>query len=227
MNIKEKMKSYSFWVSLTSAVVLVVKLIGQKYGLVIDDGFISDLVTSLCGILVILGIIVLPAKKDNKEEKTKTNLTKLENENCVNDNVLNSVSNQLQEEIDNIISKNFSEEPKTEEHNEDIEKIESDSEPIAETNCNAKNEEFEEHKESPELLENDNGCSILENSIDESSTEDGFSEREVETVQNTNNESTKTLIAEEKLRAIFENPDKLEALNQILSNFLENKNHNE
>lgn len=47
MNIKEKMKSYSFWVSLTSAVVLVVKLVGQKYGLVIDDGFISDLVTSL------------------------------------------------------------------------------------------------------------------------------------------------------------------------------------
>lgn len=227
MNIKEKMKSYSFWVSLTSAVVLVVKLIGQKYGFVIDDGFISDLVTSLCGILVILGIIVLPAKKDNKEEKTKTNLTKSENENCVNDNVLNSVSNQLQEEIDNIISRNFSEEPKTKKLNEDIEKIEPNSEPIAETNCNAKNEEFEEHKENPELLENDNGCSILKNSIDVPSTEDGFSEREEETVPNTNNESTKTLIAEEKLRAIFENPDKLEALNQILSNFLENKNHNE
>ena len=226
MNIKEKMKSYSFWVSLTSAVVLVVKLIGQKYGLVIDDGFISDLVTSLCGILVILGIIVLPAKKDNKEEKTKTNLIKSENENYTNDNVLNSVSNQLQEEIDNIISRNFSEEPKAEE-NEDVEKIEPNSEPIAETNCNAKNEEFEEHKENPELLENDNGCSILENSVDVPSTENGFSEREEETVPNTNNESTKTLIAEEKLRAIFENPDKLEALNQILSNFLENKNHNE
>lgn len=227
MNIKEKMKSYSFWVSLTSAVVLVVKLIGQKYGLVIDDGFISDLVTSLCGILVILGIIVLPAKKDNKEEKTKTNLTKSENENYANDNVLNSVSNQLQEEIDNIISRNFSEKPKTEEHNDDIEKIEPNSEPIAETNYNTLNEEFEEHKENPEFLENDNGCSVLENSIDTPSTENGFSEREEENVPNTNSESTKTLIAEEKLKAIFENPDKLEALNQILSNFLENKNHNE
>lgn len=73
MNIKEKMKSYSFWMSLTSAVILVINLIGQKYGFVIDDGFISDLVTSLCGVFVILGIIVLPTNKNTSETKTITN----------------------------------------------------------------------------------------------------------------------------------------------------------
>lgn len=73
MNIKEKMKSYSFWMSLTSAVILVIKLIGQKYGFVIDDGFISDLVTSLCGVFVILGIIVLPTNKNTSQSKNITN----------------------------------------------------------------------------------------------------------------------------------------------------------
>ncbi len=60
MKLKDRAKTYSFWVSLASAIILIIKLIGQKYGLNIDENFISDLVTTICGLLVILGIIVVP-----------------------------------------------------------------------------------------------------------------------------------------------------------------------
>lgn len=61
MNLKTKVKSYSFWVSLASAVILILKLVGQKFGFSVDEGLISDLFTSLCAILVIMGIIVVPS----------------------------------------------------------------------------------------------------------------------------------------------------------------------
>lgn len=66
MKLKDRVKTYSFWVSLASAVILIIKLIAQKYGLNIDETFISDLVTTICGLLVILGIIVIP-KTDVKQ----------------------------------------------------------------------------------------------------------------------------------------------------------------
>lgn len=99
MNIKEKMKSYSFWMSLTSAVILVIKLIGQKYGFVIDDGFISDLVTSLCGVFVILGIIVLPTNKNSSE--TKINTTQEDGLNFSKDSI-DTTTNETIEESTNL-----------------------------------------------------------------------------------------------------------------------------
>ena len=74
MKLKNRVKTYSFWVSLTSAIILIVKLIGQKYGLNIDETFISDLVTTICGLLVILGIIVVPKSDINLNEDTNNNL---------------------------------------------------------------------------------------------------------------------------------------------------------
>lgn len=63
MTLKEKIKSYSFWVSLTSALVLILKVIGSKFGFNIDATLASDIITSLCSILVITGIIVTPTSK--------------------------------------------------------------------------------------------------------------------------------------------------------------------
>ena len=83
MNLVTKVKSYSFWVSLASALILILKLIGQRFGFSVDEGLISDLFTSLCAILVIMGIIVIPSpnsvdepKKSNKEELKNEVVTK-------------------------------------------------------------------------------------------------------------------------------------------------------
>ena len=80
MNLKEKVKSYSFWVSLSSAIILILKVIGTQFGFSIDATLASDLITSLCSILVVLGIIVTPTSKSAKlideqtTEKTSMNL---------------------------------------------------------------------------------------------------------------------------------------------------------
>ena len=63
MSLKEKIKSYSFWVSLASAVILILKVLGSRFGFTVDETMISDLFTALCSILVILGIIVIPGTK--------------------------------------------------------------------------------------------------------------------------------------------------------------------
>ena len=63
MKLKDRIKTYSFWVSLSSAIFLLLKLLGQQFNFRVDEGLFSDIFTTLCGILVILGIIAPPATK--------------------------------------------------------------------------------------------------------------------------------------------------------------------
>ena len=50
---KEKMKSYSFWISVAGAVVLLINNVGQAFGFSIDSKIASDVINGVCGILVI------------------------------------------------------------------------------------------------------------------------------------------------------------------------------
>ena len=70
MNLKAKLKSYNFWVSLGSAVFLLISLIGKQIGFTIDESAFYDIFTSICGILVILGIITIPAGSTRPENPT-------------------------------------------------------------------------------------------------------------------------------------------------------------
>lgn len=80
MKLKDKIKSYSFWVSLASAVILILKLLGNRFNFVVDETMISDLFTALCSILVLLGIIVVPTNtKQNDETKESIINHKLNN----------------------------------------------------------------------------------------------------------------------------------------------------
>ena len=81
MKIKDKIKSYSFWVSLASAVILILKILGNRFGFTVDETMVSDLFTALCSVLVLLGIIVVPVnqsyntqQEQNKIENPKNNL---------------------------------------------------------------------------------------------------------------------------------------------------------
>lgn len=67
MKLKDRIKTYNFWVSLSSAIFLIIKVLGNQVGFKVDESLFSDLITSLCSILVILGIIVPPTKIVNKD----------------------------------------------------------------------------------------------------------------------------------------------------------------
>ena len=62
MGIKDKMKTYNFWISLVSALLLVARILGTKYGFSIDSGLVMDVTTAMCSVFVILGIISAPQK---------------------------------------------------------------------------------------------------------------------------------------------------------------------
>lgn len=77
MKLKDRIKTYNFWVSLSSAIFLIIKLLGQQFNFNVDESLFSDIITSLCGILVILGIIAPPTNKsvgayqENLDESNK------------------------------------------------------------------------------------------------------------------------------------------------------------
>ncbi len=74
MKLKDRIKTYNFWVSLASALFLIINLIGQKFNFHVDEIYFNDFFTALCGILVLLGIIAPPtnAKKQPNLEGSKT-----------------------------------------------------------------------------------------------------------------------------------------------------------
>ena len=58
MKIPDKMKSKTFWLALAGAVVVFLQTSGVK----VDAPYVNELVTALCAVLVVLGIV-----KDDKK----------------------------------------------------------------------------------------------------------------------------------------------------------------
>lgn len=66
---KDKLKSYSFWMSVSAAVVLVVNNIGKHFGFYVDNDIIAEIVDSICGVLILFGVLTMTKeeKKSNEE----------------------------------------------------------------------------------------------------------------------------------------------------------------
>ena len=73
--LKNRLKSYSFWVSLASAILLLVQAIGKPLGLVINEEIYMSIVNSVLGVFVVLGIISHPAQNllTNKDTQNSEN----------------------------------------------------------------------------------------------------------------------------------------------------------
>lgn len=71
---KDRMKSYSFWVGLSGAIVAFVSAIGKAVGFIPNEEIISSIVLGFAGILVALGVVSKPksAEQENAETETKT-----------------------------------------------------------------------------------------------------------------------------------------------------------
>ena len=72
MDLKLKVRTYNFWVSLASAVLVVLHLVGEFFGFKIDSGAFMDIVTAVCGVLVVLGIIIMPTSSKSPKTVSKT-----------------------------------------------------------------------------------------------------------------------------------------------------------
>ena len=68
---KEKFKSYSFWMSVTASIILVLNNLGNVLGFSVQSETVTKIVDSICGVLILFGIITMPkSKEETDNEKT-------------------------------------------------------------------------------------------------------------------------------------------------------------
>ena len=87
MDLKQKIRTYNFWISLSAAILIVVRLVGQSLGFVVDSVLFMDIATAVCGVLVVLGIIIMPASQQTtkKDKKSKDKQDSCESQVCTDE----------------------------------------------------------------------------------------------------------------------------------------------
>lgn len=66
------LKTYNFWVKLIAVSILIFKVVGEKFGYYVDSVMFMDIATILASILVVLGVLQVPASSvENNKTKTK------------------------------------------------------------------------------------------------------------------------------------------------------------
>ena len=65
---KEKLKSYSFWVKIISVLIIIANIITSKFGYSIDSALIFDIATIVATLFVVLGVITEPTGINNKND---------------------------------------------------------------------------------------------------------------------------------------------------------------
>lgn len=66
---KEKLKSKRFWITLVGAVIVLLQAIGLK----VDVPAVNEIVTAICSIGIVLGVIIEDTKPKNTQESESEN----------------------------------------------------------------------------------------------------------------------------------------------------------
>ena len=65
-----KFRTYAFWIALSGAVVILVQSLGKLFGFELDSGVIENVIMSICGVLVVLGIVTKTPEGETTKETT-------------------------------------------------------------------------------------------------------------------------------------------------------------
>lgn len=179
MTIKDKLKSYNFWITLVSAIILLLQVFGEKFKFKIDSNFIIDVTTALCSVFVVLGIISVP-----KSKTTKTDIRFVEPN---YQELSEQISKELSQQIDLVFSAIKQQEPNSNEENvSDFKNVEnSEIEIEIETTNNDCEQKSETNSES-EIETTNNNC---EQKSETNSESEMISENECQT-EGTENANT-------------------------------------
>lgn len=91
MNWKNRLKNYNFWISIFSAVLLILQALKIKF----DVAYVNEIFTAVLGLLVVIGIISDPTKTVVKAQETTENkfIEKAKTENQANEEIKEIKSN--------------------------------------------------------------------------------------------------------------------------------------
>ena len=62
------MKSYSFWVSFSGALIVLLNAFGKLLGFSIENKVVEDCVMAVAGILIVIGIVTMDIPKDDGDK---------------------------------------------------------------------------------------------------------------------------------------------------------------
>lgn len=68
-NFFKKFRSYSFWISLSGAIILLINALGRAFGFSIENQLVEDIVLSIAGVLVVLGLVTMDFKPNDEEKE--------------------------------------------------------------------------------------------------------------------------------------------------------------
>ena len=104
MNWKNRLTNYNFWISIVSAVLLIL----QAFEFHFDIMYINEIATAVLGLLVVIGIINDPTKTSVKKENatTKANIENVDSSNKTNTEVKDENVELVEENHDEVIALN-------------------------------------------------------------------------------------------------------------------------
>ena len=70
---KKLISNYGFWTGLSAAVVMLFASVSKAFGLSIDNKIIEDIIMSICGVLVVFGVVSIPPQKSQEEQNQSEN----------------------------------------------------------------------------------------------------------------------------------------------------------
>ena len=82
-------KQYNFWIKLVALLILVLNILGEVFGFSVDSALFMDVSSALMSILVVLGVIQVPAtiangKQENNIGDGGNNMNSITNHQRVN-----------------------------------------------------------------------------------------------------------------------------------------------
>lgn len=66
----EKMKTYSFWVSFSGALIIFLNCLGNAFDFKIENEIVENCIMAFAGLLVVLGIVTKDDKKSNDKSES-------------------------------------------------------------------------------------------------------------------------------------------------------------
>lgn len=72
-NFFNKMKTYSFWVSFSGALIILLNAFGRIFGFQIENQIVEDCIMSIAGILVVFGVVTMNGNDDGNADEDNTN----------------------------------------------------------------------------------------------------------------------------------------------------------
>lgn len=100
-NFFKRIKSYSFWVSFSGALIILIDALGNAFGFKVENEIIEDCIMSVAGILVVLGVVTMGDKKSkNDDEQSADSNLDLQDENADEDKVDEKTNQKLDDKSD-------------------------------------------------------------------------------------------------------------------------------